>query len=935
MLVVMRRLFVLVSICATSALLGCDSPGSLTPDEYLSRAREHLLKGDLAAALLEAKNAVQAGPEHAEARHLLGEIYLSAGEGPAAEKELQRAVRLGVADSTVKLGITRALLLQGKYDELIQAAVDDAATGAGDAESLSAPDRATVMAMRGHAFLARGKTETGSSQYAGALALDPENVEAAYGLALMSVVTGDLEDARTRLDALFKKAPGHAPSWSLLGELERAQGHAEAAEAAYTRAIESRLNNVFDLTGRALTRIYLAKYDEARRDAAEVERRAPRSPVPPYLRGLIAFQQGQPTALESFQEALKRDPDYMPAEFYGALAAARQGRFEQAESGLVRYLAAYPASNEAAKALAGVRMRRGDFSGAYALLQGLVSRAPDDPQVLELIGTAALATGSPVEATAYLQKVTAQSADSSRAYMKLGLSHLAQGKRDAAVSALSRAQAQNPVYETPAVLLVLTHIQARDYAAAAEAARVLAEQSPDSPIGPDLLGLTRLAQGDESGAREAFEGALTRSPTDLTATEHLAQLDLRAGDAERARSRYRAVLAREAGNAGALLGLAVLEIRENNLDSALSLLEESVRRQPEATASRVLLSRLYRRAGKNREALNVLQQAGARAEQDPALLLERARTEAASGQVNSAAETYDRLVDLVPTSPDIHYEAAEVFAQTGDLSRSRKHVDRVLAVEPKHLKGRIVKARILVAEGKLAEAKLLVSGLHGEHPDNPDVLALEGWVAGREKRYTESATAYEKAFAAVPDRGLALSLAAAQVQAGQPDAGIATLTAWVGRHPDDVGMQASLANFYLTLGRRAEARSAYEALVKRDPKNVMALHNLVHLVRAEDPTRALDLAARAAQLAPTNWQVLDTYGLVLMDRGEVPKAVVVLRDAVNLQPGVASLRYHLAVAMARSGDAAGAKTVLRPVIESKAVFPERSEAEAFLMQLDG
>src|SRR3546814_3715040 len=57
---------------------------------YYEAAAKLVEQGDLRAAVIELKNALQRDPANAVARLLLGEVYLRLGDGAAAEKEIDR-----------------------------------------------------------------------------------------------------------------------------------------------------------------------------------------------------------------------------------------------------------------------------------------------------------------------------------------------------------------------------------------------------------------------------------------------------------------------------------------------------------------------------------------------------------------------------------------------------------------------------------------------------------------------------------------------------------------------------------------------------------------------------------------------------------------------------------------------------------------------------
>ena len=67
-----------------------------TTESLLTDARQYQSKGDYKSAVIQLKNALQKTPDNAEARFLLGSIYVSSGDMKSAEKELRKALSLGI-----------------------------------------------------------------------------------------------------------------------------------------------------------------------------------------------------------------------------------------------------------------------------------------------------------------------------------------------------------------------------------------------------------------------------------------------------------------------------------------------------------------------------------------------------------------------------------------------------------------------------------------------------------------------------------------------------------------------------------------------------------------------------------------------------------------------------------------------------------------------
>ena len=87
--------------------------------------------------------------------------------------------------------------------------------------------------------------------------------------------------------------------------------------------------------------------------------------------------------------------------------------------------------------------------------------------------------------------------------------------------------------------------------------------------------------------------------------------------------------------------------------------------------------------------------------------------------------------------------------------------------------------------------------------------------------------------------------------------------------------------------RRADlpgAISQYELVLKFEPDNIFALNNLALMYHAANDPRSMTLATHLYEVAPDNPQHMDTYGWLLLETGEIERALALLKKATNSEP---------------------------------------------------
>jgi predicted Zn-dependent protease len=213
-------------------------------------------------------------------------------------------------------------------------------------------------------------------------------------------------------------------------------------------------------------------------------------------------------------------------------------------------------------------------------------------------------------------------------------------------------------------------------------------------------------------------------------------------------------------------------------------------------------------------------------------------------------------------------------------------------------------------------------------------FGLEGDLYMATKDYAKAAAAYQQGLKVTYNRPLVMKSFAA-LEHTDPKASESLLRDWLAKHSDDAAMRLMLAQYYLDHDRNGDAAGQYERVLKAFPSNVGALNNLAWIYTEQKNPKALALAERAHKLAPTSASVQDTYGWALVAAGQAKAALPILTEAAKAAPNVPAIQYHLAVAQARSGDRAGARSTLEALQKSGADFPAKAAADKLYQELNG
>ena len=915
----------IISALLVFLLVGCDGLFNEVSDaEYVSRAQVFLDEGKLKSASIELKNALASNPGNAQARWLLGRLYVEIGNGLAAEKELNRARNLGVNDDSVLPLLLRAMLLQRNYAGVLEQDFGSIASDKAAAE---------LMASRGLAYLYQKKMDKAEQELDAALLRGADLPYVLTARAHLSVAKGNREEARSYLERALLQDNSYALAWSLIGDLTPVKDGEKAIEA-FSKAIENRFNNAADLLKRALVFIQLKNYEKAQNDLNQLKARFPNNMKANYVQGVLYFLQKRlPEAQETLEQVLKSNSDEIQAVFYLGATQFLQGNYEQAKNYLSRFVTAAPHSFPGRKLLAQIRLRDREYVKAVALMRPVVKTNPEDIVALNILATALISQGKADEAVELLERVVKLQPEEAEARMRLGVGLLAKGEKRQGIENLEHAIEIDSQFQQVDILLVLNYLKENDIKKALEAAKSFVSRQPENVVAYNMLGMAYLAAKQEEEAKHSFQAAKKLAPGDPGSSQQLAALALKNKAPEKARAYLQDVLKQHPDHLRTLLALAALEASQGKKEAMEIVLKDAIAAHPEAVQPRVLLAQEYLERGKTEQARVVLGDMPNKHRSNPGVLATFGGVQLASGEFAAAKFTFQQLVNLQPKVAQAHYLLARAYDGLNDQKGLKTELEQTLALAPEHLLAKMALTRLLMAKGDIDSAKEQLASLKKFAGDNPEVLILEADVLTKSGDTDQALVSYRKLFAAEPNTATLIALAGHQWAMGDRDGAILQLEQWEKDHPDDISPKLALANNYLGMGRQDDAARLYQQVLMLAENNLLALNNLAWHFRESDPKKALAYAERATAVAPESTMVMDTLALILLEKGDVRKAQRIIDRAREKMPEDRTLHYHQALILEKAVGAQAAQKVLQELLSNEEEFPERKEAELALERI--
>jgi putative PEP-CTERM system TPR-repeat lipoprotein len=921
---ILRRTIAAV-LAACLVLVGCEGRDA---DASLAAAKTYLAKNDLPAAIIELKNTLQAKPDLAEARFLLGKALLDREESVAAAVELRKASDLKFPDDQVLPLLATALLRSGEVRKVIE--LDHVTT-------LTAPDAiASLKTMVAFAHAIQGDNEKADASVTKALQANANYAPALLYRARALASAREFDAATKIVDEVISRAPDDADALALKGDLLRiVRNDAAGASELYRKALSAKPG---DIAAHAalLTQLLDANDVSGARSQIEVLRKfQPRHPQTLYFQARIEAQAGNLKAAEEGIQQLLKFQSVSPQTLHlaGAVSLLR-GELLRAEQHLTKLIQSVPTSASARKLLAHVYLRTGESEKALSVLAPLLEMSSPDGQTLLLAGSAQMGSGDTKKAEELFARAAKTNPTDAVSRTALAMARFQRGDASAALLEL-KAIADTDSRTAADLALISANINRRNFDAALKAIDQFERKQPGKPQAPLFRARVLAIRGDLAGARVNFEKALAVDSAFFPAIDGLATLDLRERKPEQARARFDAVLKVNPSDTRAMLAMATLDERAGkSKQDVAALLAKAVAIKPTDAVLRRRLIRFHMDKQDYKLALIAAQDALSALPNDADMLALLANAELAAGDINKAISSYNKLVAARPksTAPLIALAEAHLVAKSYDAAADA--VKKALSMAPDSMAVVQTAVKVDLKTGKHDQALAKARALQAKAPKAPSGWILEGDVGIASHNWPAASAAFRTALQKEDSTLIAQRLHLALRSAGDKATAEAFAVDWLRKHPQDSVFLFYLAGLAIEAKDFELATTQLEQVLRSVPDNPMVLNNLAWVQATLKKPGAVASAERVNQLMPNQPIYLDTLAYALAAEGKIARAVDVQKKALELAPPTAyGLRLNMARLYVQAGDKAAARAELDTLAKLGERFAQQNEVRELQAKL--
>lgn len=372
--------------------------------------------------------------------------------------------------------------------------------------------------------------------------------------------------------------------------------------------------------------------------------------------------------------------------------------------------------------LALAHARSGQRDHAETVCQGLLDANPRDADVLELMGVLALERGAPAEASALLQRAMLVDASRPGVHFAHGNAAMALGRYKEALASYDRVLQLVPglvegMRKRGDALMLLGRPDdaARSYQSALEGDPAQHELAL-------MLGDALLQAGRAAHACEAYDWLLARQPNDARAWANRGNAHYSLGDFEQALASYDCAIgcAPTRAELHDNRGMALLAL--GRAEDAIASHGEAIERDPGFAAAWLRRAMAKRAIGLFAEALPDAERAVQLAPEEALAWNSRGIVRNDLGQYEAALEDYRQAIRLAPRFVEAWNNAGNALHDLGRFDEAIAAFDQALAMRPGYPEAHSNRALSLQELARFDEARVAFDQAIANRPGFPEAL---------------------------------------------------------------------------------------------------------------------------------------------------------------------------------------------------------------------
>ena len=576
-----------------------------------------------------------ADPNNIYARKLLAQTLLKSSQPANAAEALAPALKQPTQDAQL-------LALAG--ESYMQARDFDKATAYFEQATVLAPQAAVLHASLGMSRLNQGDHERAVAELRRATELDPKSTGAAFALVQAELNLKRHDKALAAIEAIEKQQPDNAQVQNVKGGVYLSRGDTAAARAAFEKALALQPSFFTAVTNLAQLDIGENKPDAARK---------------------------------RFDAFLARDPKNFGAMSALADLAMMQGKPDEATSWLEKASNANPDAVAPALKLGLHYLRTRQPQKALTLARKSHTAHPANPDVIDLLGQAQLASNDQGGALETYSKLVNVLPKSALAHMRVARVHAMMKNDAAAADSLRRAAELEPGLVEARFAQIELAVHRGKPGEAIAVARGMQKQARHAHLGYIMEGDVHLSQKQAAQALGAYQKAYAQRQTPQLLIK-IAEVMKQMGKSKEAQPLLAQWQKAHPGEPIVAMYVAESHLANKQYKPAITILQDILKRSPDNPVALNNLAWAYQQ-DKDPRALATAEQAMKVTANSPAVMDTLGWLLVEQGDTQRGVELLKKASALAPQAAEIRYHLAYGLSKAGDKEGARRELDKLLS----------------------------------------------------------------------------------------------------------------------------------------------------------------------------------------------------------------------------------------------------------------
>ena len=871
-----------MSLGIAISLFSCGK--NTTSQEHIAKAKSAIESQELTISEIELKNALKIDSKNAEARFLLGKLYLSQGNALVAVKELERALSLKFdSNQTVPL-LARAYFVMENYADIFGLFKYG--------NSLNSDSKVKYLAFKSIAALNAGKNQLSQETIKNLNALSESHSYTMLANAYLSFTQNKSEDALLLAEKAIMSDPTNIDAFLL-------KGHVSFALNNFSQAVKSYKEYEKYQPQIGVVKLFIAnsllrdeKYDEAEKYADAILANVTKQPFANYIKAAVRFEKKDYVlAKEHAEIALNENYSLPMLKLIAGASAYYLNNFESAHYHLNVIANKMPADHFTRKILAISQLQLGFVEDINDTLSDFNVETSEEVNFLSTLSYQLAELGALDDAKNLAKQALNNNLEAgAEQNVRSGILKLMLND-PSGMQNIKNAIELDPELLSAQLALAYSAIESGDFEQALSISKKWQETHPKESDSYNILAAVYMKKGKLDEAKDALNQSLALKPNNLFALIKLINVAVQEKDFVEAKRLSAISLANFPENIR-VLKLHYFLTKGSAKESLASFerIKALFENNKDNLNTGILYAEVLIDSKKYKEAFNILNMYPTSIKSPKRMWQLRLMTQRYLKNKLQEKATLELWHKTNPYHVEPIVLLADIYVNSQQKTRALTLINKVLAKHhSESVMLKVMKVLLLLDEQQLAEAKALYQEL-----DNQGVfetrgkqfsLGIEGRILFLEKKYPQALASLKENYRLNPTAKNAIFLAGVYQRIKDEAGAIDVLENHLLNNDADDRVRFILANFYIK-EQPKEAALTYEKILINEPDNVTILNNLSWLYLEDGQfDKALPFVEKAYELAPLVPNVPDTYAQVLFKTGKKVDALEKSKEAYELSKG--------------------------------------------------